>query len=112
MPELPDAANAGRLVFDFEDPPETSWTADPPLQSSGSWRRFAGDLFLTYSGSAGDSLRLELTAQGGPTREVTVAAVSFLDPWDGRVNEQGNNGRYRARYGSQGLIGEVIYISA
>ena len=29
---------------------------------------------------AGDSLRLELTAPGGPTREVTVAEVSFLDP--------------------------------
>ena len=80
MPELPDAANAGRLVFDFEDPPETSWTADPPLPASGSWRRYAGDLFLTYSGSAGDSLRLELTAPGGPTREVTMASVSFLDP--------------------------------
>ncbi len=42
----------------------------------------------------------------------TNRAVSFLDPWDGRVNEQANNARYNARYGGQGLIGEVLYISA
>lgn len=42
----------------------------------------------------------------------TSNAVSFLDPWDGRVNEQRNDGRYNARYNNQGLIGEVIYISA
>jgi hypothetical protein len=42
----------------------------------------------------------------------TRNAVSFLDPWDGRVNEQGNNGVYNARYGNQGLIGEVIYVWA
>ena len=49
MPDLPDDANPGRLVFDFEDPPETSWTADPPPPARGDWKRFAGDLFLTYS---------------------------------------------------------------
>jgi hypothetical protein len=38
--------------------------------------------------------------------------VSFLDPWDGRVNEQRNNGRYNARYNSRGIIGEVLYLSA
>ena len=42
----------------------------------------------------------------------TSGAVSFLDPWDGRVNEQRNDGRYNARYNNQGLIGELIYISA
>lgn len=42
----------------------------------------------------------------------TAGAVSFLDPWDGRVNEEPNDGRYRARYGSRGFIGEVLYISA
>jgi hypothetical protein len=42
----------------------------------------------------------------------TASQVSFLDPWDGRVNEQRNNGRYSSHYGSQGLIGELIYISA
>ena len=42
----------------------------------------------------------------------TQSAVSFLDPWDGHVNEQSNNGRYTARYGGQGVIGEVIYLSA
>lgn len=42
----------------------------------------------------------------------TSNAISFLDPWDGRVNEQRNNGIYNARYNSQGLIGEVIYVSA
>ena len=42
----------------------------------------------------------------------THGAVSFLDPWDGHVNEQPNNGRYRARYGNQGFIGEILYLSA
>ena len=42
----------------------------------------------------------------------TSGAVSFLDPWDGHLNEQPNNGRYRARYGGQGIIGEVIYLHA
>lgn len=42
----------------------------------------------------------------------TSGQVSFLDPWDGRVNELPNNGRYRARYGGEGAILEIIYISA
>jgi hypothetical protein len=42
----------------------------------------------------------------------TNSAVSFLDPWDGHVNEQPNNGRYTARYNNQGFINEAIYISA
>lgn len=42
----------------------------------------------------------------------THQVVSFLDPWDGQVNEQPNNGNYLALYGNQGIIGEVIYISA
>lgn len=42
----------------------------------------------------------------------TANAVSFLDPWDGRVTEQANDGVYNPRYSNIGLIGEVIYISA
>src|SRR5262245_28851683 len=42
----------------------------------------------------------------------TYRAISFLDPWDGHVNEQPNNGRYNAPYNNQGLIGEVLYVSA
>ncbi len=42
----------------------------------------------------------------------TQSAISFLDPWDGRVNEQANNGHYRARYNNQGFIGEILYLSA
>ena len=42
----------------------------------------------------------------------THSAVSFLDPWNGHINEEPNDGRYRARYGSQGLIGEIIYLHA
>jgi hypothetical protein len=42
----------------------------------------------------------------------TSSAISFLDPWDGHVNEEPNDGRYRARYGGRGIIGEVIYIHA
>lgn len=42
----------------------------------------------------------------------TSSSVSFLDPWDGRVNEERNDGLYRARYGNRGFIGEVLYISA
>jgi N-acetylmuramoyl-L-alanine amidase len=79
-PELPDLANRGRLVFDFEDPPETSWTADPPPPAPGTWKRFAGDLYLRYSGAAGDSLWLDVAVPGNAPRSVPVAAVSFLDP--------------------------------
>ena len=42
----------------------------------------------------------------------THRAVSFLDPWDGHVNEQYNTGHYYAPYNNQGLIGEVLYVSA
>jgi hypothetical protein len=42
----------------------------------------------------------------------TASRVSFLDPWDGHVNEEPNDGRYRARYGGRGFIGAVIYMSA
>lgn len=42
----------------------------------------------------------------------TSRSVSFLDPWDGHVNEEPNNGRYRARYGGRGFIGSVLYLSA
>ena len=42
----------------------------------------------------------------------THDAVTFLDPWDGHVNEQTNNGAYIARYNNRGLIGEVLYLSA
>lgn len=42
----------------------------------------------------------------------TNHAISFLDPWDGHVNEQSNNARYNAPYGNKGLIGEVLYLSA
>lgn len=42
----------------------------------------------------------------------TANSVSFLDPWNGRVNEQRNDGVYNPPYSNIGLIGEVIYISA
>jgi hypothetical protein len=42
----------------------------------------------------------------------THRLVSYLDPWDGRVNEQPNNGHYRAHYNSRGIVGEVLYLSA
>ena len=80
LPELPDVANRGRLVFDFGELPETSWTADPPRPTGGPWKRFAGDLYLTFSGAAGDSLRLDFTAPDGAPRSASVAAISFLDP--------------------------------
>ncbi|HJR54715.1 MAG TPA: N-acetylmuramoyl-L-alanine amidase [Gemmatimonadota bacterium] len=80
VPELPDVSNAGRLVFDFGELPETHWTAAPPPAGGGPWRRFAGDLYLPYSGESSDSLRLELTPPGGAPRTASVAAISFLDP--------------------------------
>lgn len=42
----------------------------------------------------------------------TPNEVSYLDPWNGHVNQQRNNGRYRAPYGGQGQIANIIYISA
>jgi N-acetylmuramoyl-L-alanine amidase len=80
VPELPDVSNAGRLVFDFGELPETHWTAAPPPATAGPWRRYAGDLYLTYSGDEGDSLRLEFTRAGEETRTSAAAAISFLDP--------------------------------
>ena len=80
LPELPDVSNAGRLVFDFGELPETHWTAEPPRSTAGPWKRFAGDLYLPYSGEDGDSLRLEFTRPGGATRTVSAAAIAFLDP--------------------------------
>ena len=41
----------------------------------------------------------------------TRSAVSYLDPWTGRINEQRNDGEYIASY-NQGRVGEIIYISA
>lgn len=41
----------------------------------------------------------------------TNSAVSYLDPWVGRVNEQRNDGEYLASY-NRGRVGEIIYISA
>ena len=38
--------------------------------------------------------------------------VSFLDPWDGHVNEQPNNGTYAANYGGIGNLIEILYLSA
>ena len=84
-PELPDVANRGRLVFDFGELPETSWTAATPRAPDGLWKRFAGDLYLPFSGTAGDSLRLDFTASGGATRSVSAAAISFLDPTEIRT---------------------------
>ena len=42
----------------------------------------------------------------------TTHEVSFLDPWDGRVNQQRNNSKYTAKYGNHGSIVEIIYVSA
>ncbi|HJU86698.1 MAG TPA: N-acetylmuramoyl-L-alanine amidase [Gemmatimonadota bacterium] len=80
VPELPDVTNAGRLVFDFGELPETHWTAVPPPATGGPWKRYAGDLYLPYSGEEGDSLRLEFTGPDGKTRTAAAAAISFLDP--------------------------------
>lgn len=38
--------------------------------------------------------------------------ISYLDPWDGHVNEQANDGTYAANYGNTGLLMEILYISA
>ncbi len=42
----------------------------------------------------------------------TQRSVSFLDPWDGHVNEQYNTGQYTAPYGGSGQIVSVLSISA
>ena len=42
----------------------------------------------------------------------TRHALSILDPWNGHINEQGNNGHYIAPYGGRGSICEILYVSA
>jgi len=42
----------------------------------------------------------------------THRVVSFLDPWDGHVNEQFNTGQYSAPYGNTGQILYVLNVSA
>lgn len=42
----------------------------------------------------------------------TRQRVTFLDPWDGHINEQPNSGRYFSHYSAQGPIGEILYLSA
>ncbi len=42
----------------------------------------------------------------------THREVSFIDPWDGHVNQQPNDGRYYAPYGDTGSITQIMYISA
>jgi hypothetical protein len=38
--------------------------------------------------------------------------ISFLDPWDGQVVEQANDGTYASNYGNTGILLEILYISA
>lgn len=41
----------------------------------------------------------------------TSRQVSYLDPWDGHVNELANDSIYTARYGDVGVVGEILYMS-
>jgi len=54
---------------------------------------------------------VRLTKPAAPT-----SAAGFVrrarTPLDAPVNEQFNNGRYNTPYNNQGLIGEVLYVSA
>jgi hypothetical protein len=42
----------------------------------------------------------------------TRSAITYLDPWDGHIIEQSNNGVYNARYNRRGQIGEILYLTA
>ncbi len=44
-------------------------------------------------------------------RRANDGDIVFLDPWDGNVNEQENNGAYVANYGNIGTIAEILYLS-
>ena len=44
-------------------------------------------------------------------RRAGNGSIVFLDPWSGEVNEQDNDGAYFSTYGSQGVVGEVLYIN-
>lgn len=43
-------------------------------------------------------------------RQASNGKIVFLDPWDGKVNEQFNNGVYNARYGGVGDIAFVVNV--
>lgn len=41
----------------------------------------------------------------------TSRQVTYLDPWDGHVNELPNDSVYTANYGDVGVVGEILYLS-
>jgi len=40
----------------------------------------------------------------------TWSQVTYLDPWDGHINELPNDSVYTSNYGDVGVIGEIIYL--
>lgn len=41
----------------------------------------------------------------------TSRDITYLDPWDGAVNELANDSLYLANYGDFGVVGEILYLS-
>lgn len=46
------------------------------------------------------------------TRRASNGNIVWLDPMDGKVNEQANNGLFQAKWGRSGHIAELLYVSA
>ena len=130
------ASRSGPVSFDPRAYPRNQDTMANTFASFGLYSR------QVAAGLRQEGLRVELTAlSGNPPRisqdkiaynkpaivlvlwtgggghfvvvgRCTHTEVSFLDPWNGRVNQQRNDGNYRAQYGGEGRIAEIIYISA
>lgn len=77
-PEAGRSGHAGRLIF--------GQVGDrSPAPATGTWRRYAGDVYLKLSGSTLDTLFLELDDGAGSVERVVVSEVRYLDPTETRV---------------------------
>ena len=60
-------------------------------------------VLVAWSGGGGHFIVAARVTRGGK--------IVFLDPWDGRIKEQANNGRYNSHYNNSGSVVETLYLA-